>query len=223
MWCIPKVASGDFVCAMEDVLDVYKRPYDEKRPVICMDETSKQLIEETRRAIPVAPGRPRRIDYEYRRHGVANIFMVHEPLKGRCQVSVTERRTKIDWAHLIQEMVDVHYPEAQTIVLVMDNLNTHAKGSLYETFEPTKAKRLAEKLEIHYTPKHGSWLNVAEIMLRLLSVQCLNRRIARMDDLQTEVAAWNQKRNDLARPVDWQFTTAKARTKLKRLYPAIQN
>lgn len=222
MWCLSEAPNAAFVCAMEDVLDVYKRRYDEKRPVICMDETSKQLVGETRRPLPAAPGRPERVDYEYRRNGTANLFMLAEPLRGRCEVKVTERRTKIDWAHLIKDMVDEHYPEAQKIVLVMDNLNTHAKGSLYEAFEPAEAKRLADKLEIHYTPKHGSWLNVAEIMLHLLAIQCLARRIENRETLASEVAHWTRPHNQNAKPVNWQFTTDKARIKLKRLYPVIQ-
>jgi hypothetical protein len=216
MWCIPE-ASAEFVCAMEDVLDVYKRPHDATRPVICMDETSKQLIGETRVPIPAAPGSPERVDHEYRRNGVANIFMLAEPLTGRCQMQVTERRTKMDWARLIKDLIDMHYPEAEKIVLVMDNLNTHGKASLYETFAPVEAKRLADKLEIHPTPKHGSWLNVAEIMLHVLSAQCLNRRIERMEHLRAEVATWNEQHNARAHPVNWQFTTDKARIKLKTI------
>jgi hypothetical protein len=169
---MPKALSADFVCAMEDVLDVYRRPYDPKRPVIAMDEVPKQLVAQLRRPIPARPGRSRRVDYEYKRNGTANIFILFEPLAGRRQVKVTRRRTKVDWAHLIRELVDVHHPEAQSIVLVMDNLNTHTKASLYEAFEPKDAKRIADKLEIHYTPKHGSWLNVAECELSILSRQC---------------------------------------------------
>lgn len=208
---------------MEDVLDVYKRPYDAARPVICMDETSKQLIGETRVPIPATAGRPERVDHEYRRNGVANVFMLAEPLTGCCQVKVTERRTKMDWARLIKELVDVHYHEAEKIVLVMDNLNTHNKASLYQTFVPAEAKRLADKLEIHPTPKHGSWLNVAEIMLHVLSAQCLNRRIEQIEHLRAEVASWTEQHNARARTVNWQFTTDRARIKLKRLYPSIQN
>jgi len=219
MWCLQESPSAEFVCAMEDVLDVYARPYDAQRPVLCMDETSKQMIQETRAPVPAAPGQPERADHEYRRNGVANIFMLGEPLTGRCQSEVTERRTKTDWAHFIKQAVDVHYPEAEKIVLVMDNLNTHAKASLYEAFEPAEAKRIADKLDIHHTPKHASWLNVAEIMLRLLAGQCLDRRIGDFATLVAEVDRWNQRHNRSAKPVDWQFTTDKARIKLKRLYP----
>lgn len=206
---------------MEDVLDVYTRPYDSKRPVVCMDETSKQMIQETRMPVAASPGQPERVDHEYRRNGVANIFMLGEPLTGQCQTEVTERRTKTDWARFIEQMVDVHYPKAEKIVLVMDNLNTHAKASLYEAFEPAKAKRIADKLEIHHTPKHASWLNIAEIMLRLLAGQCLDRRIGDFPALASEIEHWNRKHNQSSKPVDWQFTTDKARIKLKRLYPSI--
>jgi hypothetical protein len=208
---------------MEDVLDVYHEPYDSARPKVCMDETSKQLCSEARSPIPVGPGRPARIDYEYERNGTANIFMFCEPLKGWRKVSVTERRTMKDWAHEIKELLDVRYPDADVVCLVMDNLNTHTIGSLYEAFEPEEAQRLAKRLEIHYTPKHGSWLNIAEIELKALSVQCLDRRIETMAKLKSEVHAWEQDRNDDVVGVDWQFTTADARIKLKRLYPKIQS
>jgi hypothetical protein len=165
---------------MEDVLDVYKRPYNPKRPMVCLDETSKQLIGETRIPVTASPGQPARYDYEYKRNGVANLFMIFEPLIGKRRVKVTERRTKIDWAYCVREMVDQIYPDAEQIVLVMDNLNTHNKSSLYEAFEPAEAKRIADKLEIHYTPKHGSWLDMAEIELGILSRQCLSRRIENM-------------------------------------------
>jgi hypothetical protein len=208
---------------MEDVLDVYHRPYDPRYPQVCMDEASKQLIAETRQPLPAAPGQPERVDYEYERKGVANLFLFSEPLRGWREVAVTERRTMIDWAHTIRELVDVHYPEAERIVLVMDNLNTHRPGSLYEAFPPAEAKRLADTLEIHYTPKHGSWLNVAEIELSVLSRQCLDRRIADPADLQAEVAAWVQTRNTAGGRVNWRFTTADARIKLKHLYPSIES
>lgn len=207
---------------MEDVLDVYKRPYDRKRPVVCLDETSKQLIGETRQAVPAAPGRPAREDSEYVRNGVANLFMVFEPLGGKRKVKVTERRTKLDWAECVREVVDGMYPQAQKIVLVMDNLNTHSPASLYEAFEPAEAKRIADKLEIHYTPKHGSWLDMAEIELGILSRQCLDRRIENVAYLRSEVAAWEQQRNEAKAKVHWQFTTADARIKLRRLYPSIE-
>jgi hypothetical protein len=207
---------------MEDVLDVYKRPYDPQQPVVCLDETSKQLIGETRQAVPAAPGRPAREDSEYVRNGVANLFMIFEPLGGKRQVKVTERRTRLDWAECVREVVDKMYPQAQKIVLVMDNLNTHSPASLYEAFAPAEAKRIADKLEIHYTPKHGSWLDMAEIELGILSRQCLDRRIENVEYLQTEVAAWEQQRNLAKAKVNWQFTTADARIKLRRLYPSIE-
>jgi DDE superfamily endonuclease len=206
---------------MEDVLDVYVRPYDARFPQVCMDETSKQLVGETRLPIPAAPGRPLRADYEYERHGVSNLFLVVEPLRGWRHVTVTDRRTKQDWAYAIRELVDVSYPEAERIVLVMDNLNTHGLGSLYEAFPPAEAKRLSRKLELHYTPKHGSWLNIAEIELSVLGRQCLDRRIPDQGELRQEVSAWTTARNTTSSQVDWRFTTADARIKLKRLYPSL--
>jgi len=207
---------------MEDVLDVYKRPYDPRRPNVCLDETSKQLIGETRIPVPAYPGQPARYDYEYKRNGVANLFMMFEPLVGKRHVKVTQRRTKIDWAYCVREMVDQIYPDAEQIVLVMDNLNTHNKSSLYEAFEPAEAKRIADKLEIHYTPKHGSWLDMAEIELGILARQCLSRRIDNMEQLKDEVAAWQIIRNTAEAKVNWRFTTKDARIKLKRLYPSIE-
>jgi transposase len=206
---------------MEDVLEVYQRPYDPKRPVVCFDEQSKQLIRETRTPLPVRPGQPERVDYEYERNGTANLFMTFEPLAGQRRVKVTDRRTKIDFAHAIRELVE-QYPTAQKIVLVMDNLNTHKLGSLYEAFAPAEARRLIERLEVHHTPKHGSWLNMAETELSVLSGQCLDRRIGEKDELRTEVDAWERARNNAKCRVDWQFTTDDARVKLKRLYPSIQ-
>jgi hypothetical protein len=209
---------------MEDVLDVYVRPYDPRLPQVCMDETSKQLVGETRVPVPAAPGRPVRHDYEYERHGVSNLFLFVEPLRGWRHVTVTERRTKQDWAHAIKDLVDVHYPEAERIVLVLDNLNTHGLGSLYEAFPAEEARRLSRKLELHYTPKHGSWLNIAEIELSVLSSQCLDRRIPQQTELAQEVAQWTRDRNASRRTVDWRFTTATtadARIKLKRLYPSL--
>jgi len=203
-------------------LDVYKRPYDPKRPNVCLDETSKQLIGETRTPVPTSPGQPARYDYEYKRNGVANLFMMFEPLIGKRHVKVTERRTKIDWAHCVREMVDQIYPDAEQIVLVMDNLNTHNKSSLYEAFEPAEAKRIADKLEIHYTPKHGSWLDIAEIELGILARQCLSRRIDNMEHLKDEVTAWQVIRNTAEAKVNWRFTAKDARIKLKRLYPSIE-
>ena len=208
---------------MEDVLDVYKRPYDPRRPMVCMDETSKQLIGETRVSVPAAPGRPARHDYEYVRNGVANIFMFFEPLAGQRHVKVTERRTKIDWATCVRELVDGIYPDAEQLVLVMDNLNTHTPASLYEAFPPEEAKRIADRLEIHYTPKHGSWLNMAEIELGVLGRQCLDRRIEDAEQLRRESAAWESQRNERVAKVDWQFTTDDARIKLKKLYPSLES
>ena len=221
-WCIPPPANGEFVWRMEDVLEVYTRPYDPKWPQVCMDETSKQLLREVREPLPVQPGQPARVDYEYEREGVVNLFLFCEPLAGRRWVAVTEHRTKTDWAHQIQRLVDDHYPEAERIVLVMDNLNTHTPAALYEAFPPAEAKRLADKLEIHYTPKHGSWLNIAEIELSVLSRQCLDRRVPDFATLAAEVAAWQDQRNTAGDTVDWRFTTADARIKLKRLYPSVQ-
>jgi transposase len=206
---------------MEDVLDVYCRPYDPHFPQVCMDETSKQLLGDVRPPEPAIPGHPAHIDTEYERLGTANLFLFCEPLRGWRQVRVTDRRTKIDWATAIRELVDIHYPDAERIVLVMDNLNTHTPAALYEAFEPAEAKRLADKLEIHHTPKHGSWLNMAEIELSVLARQCLNRRIASRADLTAEVDAWETDRNATQRGVDWRFTAADARVKLKRLYPSI--
>ncbi len=204
---------------MEDVLEVYHLPYDPDYPVVCMDESSKQLIGEVREPIPCAPGQPVRIDYEYVRNGVVEIFMEVEPLRGKRHVAVTERRTRKDWAMQIKQMLDERYPDAIKVRLVMDNLNTHSITSLYQTFPHEEARRLAERLDIHYTPKHGSWLNTAEIELSVLKGQCLDRRIADLMTMQTEVAAWERDRNNSLKKIDWQFTTSDARIKLKRLYP----
>ena len=206
---------------MEDVLEVYHRPYDERFPVVCMDETSKQLVSEKRVPIPMAKGRPAHCDYEYKRNGVANLFMFTEPLQGWRWAEVTDRRTRTDWALVIQELLDVHHPHAAKVVLVMDNLNTHTLGSLYEAFDPAEARRLAQRLEIHYTPKHGSWLNIAETELSVLAMQCLNRRISTKEDLTRQVQAWQDDRNRTTKGVDWQFTTQQARVKLRRLYPRL--
>jgi hypothetical protein len=208
---------------MEDVLAAYKRPFNPDEPLVCMDETSKQLTAETRRPIPAAPGRPARYDYEYERNGVCNLFMFFEPLAGKRHVSVTDRRTKADWAMQIKQLVDEHYPDARLINLVMDNLNTHTGASLYEVFEPSEARRLLDRLQIHYTPKHGSWLNMAEIELGVLSRQCLNRRIPDKGALTAEVAAWESRRNTAEAKVDWRFTNEDARIKLKRLYPTLSD
>ena len=221
MWCLPDAPSGDFVCAMEDVLDVYTRPYDPKNPTVCMDEASKQLVGEVREPLPVVPGHPARFDSHYVRNGVANLFMMIEPLTGRCQVKVTEHRTKRDWAVVMKDLVDQHYPEADGITLVMDNLSTHKKSALYEVFPPQEAKRIADKIDIHFTPKHGSWLNMAEIGLSVLSRQCLDRRISTIQQLGKEVKAWLTDRNQNPTSINWRFTTKDARIKLKRLYPAL--
>jgi len=221
-WCIPPDHSGEFVAGMEDVLDVYVRPYDPTRPVVCMDETSKQLVADIRRPIPAKPGHPQRYDGEYKRCGVANIFMFTEPLGGWRRVNVTKQRKKLDWAEQIRILLEEDYPDAEFVVLVMDNLNTHTIGSLYEAFPPDKARQLARRLEIHYTPKHGSWLNIAEIELSVLSRQCLDRRIGSIELLESECHCWNMKRNEMQKGVDWRFTTDDARIKLKRLYPQIQ-
>jgi len=207
---------------MEDVLEVYQRPYDPKRPQVCLDEASKQLIGETCLPVPAGPGREAREDYEYVRNGTVNLFMMSEPLAGRRHVRVTDRRTKKDFAEAIKELADERYPDAEKIVLVMDNLNTHSPASLYEAFEPPEARRLAEKLEIHYTPKHGSWLDMAEIELGIMNRQCLNRRIGDAATFRRELAAWEDDRNRRATKVNWRFTTANARIKLRRLYPSIE-
>ena len=206
---------------MEDILDLYHQPYDPKRPLVGMDETSKQLIRETRSRIQAQRGRVERYDYEYERNGVSNLFMFFEPLGGWRHVKVTDRRTKIDWAKCMQELVDIHYPEADVIRVVMDNLNTHNPAALYEVFEPAEARRILSKLEFHNTPIHGSWLNVAEIELSVLSRQCLNRRIPDKTALMSEVAIWEKHRNNAGMKVDWRFTTADARIKLKHLYPSV--
>lgn len=207
---------------MEDVLEVYTRPYDPRRPLVCLDETSKQLLRDTRASQWPAPGRPARVDYEYEREGVMNLFLCCEPLAGQRWVDITAQRTKADWAQQIQQLVDVRYPDAECIVLVLDNLNVHTPGALYEVFPPAEAKRLVDKLEIHHTPKHGSWLNIAEIELSVLSRQCLNRRVPDAATLVREVAAWQERRNTTTCTVDWHFTTADARIKLRRLYPSLQ-
>jgi len=206
---------------MEDVLEVYQRPYDPLHPVVCMDESSKQLIGEVSPPIPAAPGHPLLMDDEYVRNGVAEIFIDVEPLAGVRNVAITERRTKIDWANYIREMLDVRYSDADKVVLVMDNLNTHNISSLYEAFRPEEALRLAQRLEIHHTPKHGSWLNVAEIELSVLKRQCLPERVPDIELMRQMVYDWNSERNTRQTTVDWQFTTDDARVKLKRLYPKL--
>lgn len=206
---------------MEDVLEVYCRAYDASRPLVCLDEASKQLVAETRKAIPVEPGKSRRVDAEYRRCGTASVFMLNAPLEGKRHVRVHERRTRKDFAEIIRELCDELYPDAEKIVLVMDNLNTHNIASLYEAFPAAEALRLAEKLEIHYTPKHGSWLNMAEIELSILSRQCMNDYFESREQLAERIAPWERSRNDRQADIDWRFTTADARIKLKRLYPTI--
>ncbi len=207
---------------MEDVLDVYRRPPDPRRPLVCFDETSKQLTREVRAPLPTAPGRAARSDTEYARNGVANLFLACAPLLGWREVTVTDRRTRPDWAYRVRDLVDVDFPDAEKIVLVLDNLNTHDPASLYEAFPPSEAKRLWDKLEIHHTPKHGSWLNIAEIEFSVLARQCLDRRIPDHATLVTEVAAWVSDRNAEGAAVDWRFTTADARIKLTHLYPVPQ-
>ena len=221
MWCIPPEQDAEFVAQMEDVLDVYHRPYDEKRPVICLDESSKQLIGETVRPIPAEPGQPERFDHEYVRNGVMNLFMMTMPLLGWRAVKVTDRRTMVDFAEVVRWLVEEVCEEAEKVVLVMDNLNTHRIASLYEAFPPERARRIVEKLEIHHTPKHGSWLNMAEIELSVLARQCLDRRIETRADLERCVAAWEEARNERGHQIQWQFTTAEARIKLRRLYPVL--
>ncbi len=212
-------ASAAFVANMEEVLEVYQRPHDPRRPLVCLDETSKQLIVETRKPIAAKPGQPARHDYEYERHGVANLFMMFAPLEGWRHVKVTDRRAAVDYAHALKDLSDTHFPDADKIVLVQDNLNTHTTASLYEAFPAAEARRLVERFEWHYTPKHGSWLDMAESELAVLSTQCLDRRIPNKPELTAEVAAWEQHRNKRHAKADWQFTTADARVKLARLYP----
>jgi DDE superfamily endonuclease len=223
MWVIPPEHSGEFVAHMEDVLDVYQMPYDPQVPMVCMDEQPVQLIKETRQPLPAAPGKPEKVDYEYERNGTANIFMFTEPLNGTRHVHVTEHRTAVDWANEIRDLLEVRYPEAARVRLVCENLNTHGIGSLYEAFPPEQARRLASRLEIHHTPKHGSWLNIAEIELSVLTMQCLDRRIPDIETLTKETQQWEQRRNESQKGVDWQFSTLDARIKLKRLYPQIQS
>ena len=207
---------------MEDVLGVYQRPYEGDEVLVCMDETSKQLVKETRAPRPAAPGVPATYDYEYERNGVSSLFMLFAPLEGWRRVEVRERRTKVDWAQVIKGLVDEDYADKDRIVLVMDNLNTHKLSSLYEAFEPSEARRIAERLEIHYTPKHGSWLNMAEIEIGVLARQCLERRIRDRETLRGEVETWHESRNRDAVRVNWRFTTEDARIRLRSLYPSIQ-
>jgi hypothetical protein len=219
-WCLPEGPSAEYVAAMEDVLEVYHRPYDAKRPMVCMDECSKQLIGEVREPLPPKPGHVAKQDSEYERKGTANVFMAVEPLAGQRTTQVTERRTRIDWARFVQMLLTTVYPVAEKVVLVMDNLNTHGIASLYEAFAPEIALALASRLEIHYTPKHGSWLNMAETELSILARQCLDRRIDDRDLMAREIATWQADRNAAIARINWQFKTADARIKLKRLYPS---
>ena len=222
MWCIPPKQSAEFVYHMEDVLAVYRQPYDAKRPVVCLDETFKQLIGETRPALPPRPGSIERYDHVYIRNGVASLFLACEPLAGWRHVAVTAHRRRDDWARFVKALLDERYPDAERLVLVMDQLNTHSPASLYEAFAPHEAKRLADRLEIHHTPKHGSWLNMAEIELSALSRQGLARRIARQDTLARRVEHWQHQRNAAVTKVYWHFTTEDARTRLRSLYPSVQ-
>lgn len=220
-WIIPPLQNSQFVSNMEQVLDVYKRQYNKAFSVICMDESPKQLIKETRVPVPMKPGQDSRQDFEYERCGVANIFLASEPLKGKRYVEVTERRTKADWAVFVKQIADEWYKDARKITLVMDNLATHKAAALYEVYPPKEAKRIWDRFEFIYTPKHGSWLNMAEIELNVLMGQCLNRRIDNMKTMKQEVNAWKEHRNNKKAVINWQFTNKEARVKLKRLYPTI--
>jgi len=217
---IPPKADADFVYRMEDILDLYTQPYDAKRPLVCMDETSKQLVSEVRTPIALRPGQPARYDHEYRREGVCNVFMFFEPLRGWRAVDIRARRTKQDWVYSMKQLVEEHYPEADVVIVVMDNLNTHNPAAFYEFFDPAEAKRILDRLEVHYTPKHASWLNMTEIELSVLSRQCLNQRIPDQQQMEREVRAWARERNEQCKRVDWQFRTADARIRLKQLYPS---
>lgn len=219
---IPPAQNSSFVANMEMVLDVYKRPFDPKRPVVCMDESPKQLIAETKIPIPASPGKVAKYDYEYRRCGVCNIFMACKPLAGKRTVKITETKTKKDWAIFLQD-IEALYKHAEKITLVMDNLSTHTPGSFYEVFPPSQAKALWDRFEFVYAPKHGSWLNMAEIELNVLIGQCLNRRIDNIETVKTESAAWQESRNNKGAKVNWQFRTEDARIKLKRLYPTLDS
>jgi hypothetical protein len=220
-WCIPPQANAAFVCRMEDILAVYTQPADLKRPLVCMDEVPKQLLSDVKDPIPAQLGHRERFDYEYQRKGVANLFMFFEPFRGQRHVKVTDTRTRLDWAEAMRELSDEIHPEAEKIIVVLDNLNTHTPAAFYLAFEPAEARRLVKRFEFHFTPKHGSWLNMAEIELSVLSRQCLNRRIPDEQTLEHEVQAWTNERNMKVVKVDWRFSTADARIKLKRLYPKI--
>lgn len=220
-WVLPKEGDAEYVCAMEDVLEVYTRPPDERRPLVCLDEASKQLVSEVKLPMPMRRGRPARQDYEYERRGTANLFMLFAPLCGWRHLKVTDRRTTQDFAHVLRDVSDVHFPHAEKIVLVMDNLCTHKLSALYQAYPPDEARRLYERFEVHHTPKHGSWLNMAECELSVLGRQCLDQRIDSPARLAHEVAAWQRARNNARSRVEWQFRTPDARIKLKRLYPVL--
>lgn len=222
-WCLPAQADAEFVYHMENVLDLYTRPYDASRPVACMDEINTQLLADLREPLPMEPGKPAREDYEYERRGVCNIFLACEPLVGRRVTMVAAQRTKREWAQFIRQLVDDHYPHAEKIVLVMDNLNTHTLAALYEVFPVEEARRLCRRFEVHYTPKHASWLNMAEIELSALDRQCLSQRLASLEMAERQVAAWTAHRNQKQTTIDWRFTAADASIKLKHLYPILQD
>jgi hypothetical protein len=222
MWCIPPKASAEFVCGMEDVLEVYRRPYDPRCPRVCMDEASRQLIGEVREPLPPRPGQVERYDSVYIRDGVANLFLAFEPLAGWREVKVTETRERTDWAHFVRELVDGRYRDAERVVLVMDNLNTHSVASLYGAFPPEEARRIADRPEVHHTPKHGSWLNMAEIELSAMS-RDLPERVGDRSAMMRHIGAWKGRRNEAGVKADWQFTVADARTKLRKLYPTIDS
>lgn len=221
MWCIPPQEDARFVAAMEDVLEVYERPYDAQRPVVCLDEAAKQIVGEMRAPLPLEPGQPGRYDNEYERRGTCALFLLFEPLAAWREVQVKERRTALDYAAVIRYLCDERYPQAEKIVLVQDNLNTHGAHSLYQAFEPHEAKRLAQRIEWHYTPRHGSWLNMAEIELSVLARQCLSERMESQENLAQQVIAWQERRNEANVKVEWRFGVQDARCKLKRLYPKI--
>lgn len=220
-WCIPPEPNANFVCAMEDTLDVYQRPHDPRFPQVCFDEGGKQHTKETRTPLPAQPGSVEKYDYEYERNGTSNLFMFFAPLEAWRHVKVTDRRTAEEFAYCMRDLVDIHFPDAEKVVVVMDNLNTHKVASLYKAFPPEEARRIIDRLEIHHSPKHGSWLNMAEIELSVLHRQCLDRRIPDQKTLIERVAAWESARNSAQSTVNWRFTTADARIKLKRLYPTI--
>jgi transposase len=221
-WKIPPKQNAAFVAQMEDVLDVYARSRNPKRPLVCFDETNKEQHREVVEPLPVKAGESARFESTYERNGVSNVFMFFAPLQNWRHVKVTDQRTSVDWAQCMKDLVDVHFPEAERIVVVMDNLNTHSPSALYAAFEPSEAKRIWDRLELHYTPKHGSWLNMAEIELSVLARQCLDRRIPDQDALRHETTAWVERRNQAKTTIEWQFTTADARVKLKKLYPTLK-